>query len=198
MFKRKLRFLLLLPALFIVMWPGSSDFRTKVSPIASVEPKLITSEPCKHIQVTTVGVACETKYGFTARVAFPNIDLKRVLAGDGYLPQADAVFTEKQTTIESKIYRNIDFSLEWAPVTPEYLQIYIHEYIPYWGNRVPYRLFWSARHDECSLSDCGEWHPVNQKGEILPPDVEGLRPDLAADSNFNGVPAAFWNVHIVP
>jgi hypothetical protein len=198
MFKRKLQLLVILPALVIFVWPGGSDFQIKEAANSSTEAKPVLSEPCEDIQITTARVACKTKYGFTARLDFPQIDLKNVLAGNEYLPQAEAVFTEEQTTIGSKTYRNIDFSLQWAPVTPEFLQIYIHEYMPHWGNRVPYRLLWNTRYEECSVQNCMEWRLINQTGEILPPDVEGLHPDLAADSNFNGVPASFWNVNVIP
>jgi hypothetical protein len=32
----------------------------------------------------------------------------------------------------------------------------------------------------------------------LPAAIEDLSPSLAADVNFNGVPAAFWNENIKP
>ena len=198
MFKRKLQLLMLLPALVIFIWPGSSDFQIKEAANSSTEAKPMLPEPCDDIQITTAGVACKTKYGFTARLDFPQIDLKNVLAGNEYLPQVEAVFTEKEKIIGSQRYQNIAFSLRWIPVTPEFLQIYISEYMPYWGNRVPYRLFWNTSYEECSVQNCMEWRLINETGELLPSDVEGLHPDLAADSNFNGVPAAFWNVHLMP
>ena len=198
MFKRKLKFLLFLPALFIAIWPGSNHVQTKEPSIPSLEPKAVNPEPCEAIQITTVGVACQSRYGFTASLDFPQIRLKTVLDGDEYLPETEAVFTENEKTIGSTTYRDIAFILQWEPVTPEFLQIYIAEYLPHWGNRVPYRLFWKVRYEECSVQNCLEWRAVNETGEVLPPDVEGLNPDLAADSNFNGAPAAFWNVNLAP
>ena len=38
----------------------------------------------------------------------------------------------------------------------------------------------------------------SEKGEFLPSDVKELPSDLAADVNFNGVPAAFWNTKVSP
>ena len=198
MFKRKLQFLLFLSALFIAIWPGSNHVQTKEPSIPWLEPKAVNPDPCEAIQVTTVGVVCESRYGFTAHLNFPQIDLKTVLGGDEYLPEAEAVFTEKEKTIGAKTYRDIDFYLQWEPVTPEFLQIYIPEYLPYWENRVPYRLLWSAHFEECPVQSCHEWQAANETGEILPSDIEGLHPDLAADANFNGVPAAFWNVNVIP
>ena len=37
------------------------------------------------------------------------------------------------------------------------------------------------------------WDPHNQGGEILPSQVQGLPPSLAADLDGNGVPDAYWN-----
>ena len=193
-----LQILQLLPALFTVIWSVDSDFRTHESLTSSLQPQVRVTGPCTAIQVMTAGVVCESRYDFTARLDFPQIDLKAVLDGDEYLPHTEALFTANQKTIGSKTYRNIALSLQWQPVTPEFLQIYLHEYIPHWGNRVPYRLLWSVRYEECSHQDCAEWLPINETGEILPSDIEGLPPDLAADSNFNGAPAAFWNVNVIP
>ncbi|HEY9706609.1 MAG TPA: hypothetical protein V6D48_00225 [Oculatellaceae cyanobacterium] len=198
MFKWKLQILLLLPALLVAALPFRSDFWTKEDPIPLLESDPVLPTPCKEITVTTTGVTCETIYGLIAHLSFPEIDLKSILAGTGYLPQAEAVFTGKEQKIGSRIYRNIVFSLEWKPVTPEFLQIYIQEYILYWGNQVPYRLFWSVRYEECSFPACVEWQSVHKAGEVHPADIQGLHPDLAADSNFNGVPAAFWNINVIP
>ena len=198
MFKWKPPLFLLLPALVTVIWPVDSNFRTHDSLTSFIQPQVRVTGPCTEIQVMTAGVVCESRYDLTARLDFPQIDLKAVLGGDECLPHTEALFTAKQKTIGSKTYRNIALLLQLQPVTPEFLQIYIHEYIPHWGNRVPYRLLWSARYEECPVQNCIEWQSVNEMGEVLPSDVEGLHPDLAADSNFNGVPAAFWNVNVIP
>ncbi len=144
------------------------------------------------------GVICNSKYGFVARLDFPKVDLKDVLAGEEYLPRASTELTAHQKAFGNKVYRNLVFILRWEPNTPEFLQIHLKEYLPYWGNRVPYRLFWSARYEVCPVENCTEWVTVNEKGEFLPPDVNDLQDDLAADVNFNGVPAAFWNTNVNP
>jgi hypothetical protein len=197
MLKPRFQFLILLPVFLMVVRTASIDFEMKAPP-AGASKQAAISTLCEELQITSIGVTCQSVYGFTARLDFPQINVNRVLAGDEYLPQAEAVFTEKEKIIGSQRYQNIAFSLRWIPVTPEFLQIYIPEYMPYWGNRVPYRLMWNTRYEECSVQNCMEWRLINETGEILPPDVEGLHPDLAADSNFNGVPAAFWNVHLIP
>jgi hypothetical protein len=52
------------------------------------------------------------------------------------------------------------------------LQIYLKEYLPYWGDRIPYRLFWNAQYDVCNES-CST---LNDKAEFLPTDIENLSP----------------------
>lgn len=155
-------------------------------------------EVCQVIQVTATGVVCETISGFMVRLDFPPVDVGSVLSGHEYLPREDAVFTIAEGTLGLATYRNLEFSFQWEPVTPEFLQMHLQEYLPHWENRIPYRLLWSARYEECALNNCVAWQTVSKRGEILPADVDRLSPGLAADSNFNGVPAAFWNVNLIP
>jgi len=91
-------------------------------------------------------------------------------------------------------YKNLTIILQWKPVTPEFLQMYLSEYLQYWGNRIPYRLFWNTSYELCDES-CSIY---TDSGEFLPEDIDGLSPTLAADSNFNGMPASFWNMNIKP
>lgn len=163
-----------------------------------MEANPVIPEVCQVMQVTTTGVVCETVYSFTARLDFPQVDVESVLAGREYLPHNEAVFTVAEGTLGLAIYRNLEFSIHWEPVTPQFLQMYLNEYLPHWENRIPYRLLWSARYEECALQNCAAWQTVNKSGEILPADVDRLPPALAADSNFNGVPAAFWNANLIP
>ena len=199
----KLQSVILLPVLLVLALPVTSDVRL-------VEPDMVAPEskasildaagilPCTELQVTSVGAVCKSELGMVARLDFPEVDLQRALAGSEYLPLAKAVFTVDEKTVGDKDYRNIAFVLRWEPATPEFLQIYLKEYLPYWGSRVPYRLFWNARYEECSIDHCTEWLTVSEKGEFLPSDVKYLPSDLAADVNFNGVPAAFWNTKVSP
>jgi hypothetical protein len=198
MFKWNVHFLMLLPALLFLVLPAGSDFQIRDHRGVVLEPEVIASSPCSEIEVTRVGAVCKSTYGFIARLDFPEVDLERVLAGEEYLPDAKAVFAQEEKTIGDKTYRDVVFSLDWKPVTPEFLQNYIHEYIPYWGNQVPYRLLWTARYQECSIKNCAEWTTANMNGEFLPSDIKDLQNDLAADANFNGVPAAFWNTNVLP
>jgi hypothetical protein len=199
----RLKLIILLPALFSIGLLAGSNVAAKERRIVDVDPRVAflieeNPSPCVKLQITTAGVVCKSKYGILARLDFPEVDLKIVLAGDEYLPEARALFTEKEKTIGDKTYRNISFLLRWESNTPEFLQIYLKEYLLYWGNRVPYRLFWSAHYEVCPVENCTEWVTVNEKGEFLPPDVNDLQDDLAADVNFNGVPAAFWNTNVSP
>lgn len=199
----KLQSLILLPALLMLalsitryFWAGENDFFAPESESVALN----VAEPlrCQELQVTKLGVVCQSRFGILMRLDFPEVDLTSVLAGREFLPQAKKVFTADQTTIGENAYRNIAFMLRWEPATPEFLQIYLNEYLPYWGNRIPYRLFWNVQYEECSINYCALWQIVSEQGEILPADVKDLTSDLAADVNFNGVPAAFWNTRVIP
>jgi len=201
MFTFSLQFVILLPVLLFLALPAGSEVHAKARSILAPEPEVAIpveedASPCEELQVTSDGVLCKSKYGLMARLDFPEVDLKSALSGGEYLPQARAVFTADEKTVGDKDYRNIAFVLRWEPATPEFLQIYLNEYVPYWGNRVPYRLFWNTRYEVCSLENCTGWVVVSGQGEFLPSDVANLQGDLAADINFNGVPAAFWNTKI--
>jgi len=186
--------------LFLTLQVGS-DVQARERSIVAPESKIAvldveTPLPCAELQVTSAGVVCKAKFGLVAHLDFPEVDLKSALAGSEYLPQARAVFTADEKIVGDKDYRNIAFVLRWEPATPEFLQIYLNEYVPYWGDRAPYRLLWSVRYEVCSLENCIGWVVVNCKGEFLPSDVDDLQDDLAADINYNGVPAAFWNTKV--
>jgi len=199
----KLQSLILLPVLLVLALPITSDIQPGERNIVAPESKATVLDaagplPCIELQVTSVGAVCKSGLGIVARLDFPEVDLKGALAGRENLPQARAEFTADEKTVGDKTYRNIALLLRWEPATPEFLQIYLKEYLPYWGSRVPYRLFWNARYVECSIDHCTEWLTVSEKGEFLPSDVKDLPSDLAADVNFNGVPAAFWNTRVSP
>lgn len=199
MFRFKFQLIILVPALLILGFLVGSDWAIKEH--HSVAPKVPVGEnpsPCEELQITSTGAICKSRYGFVVRLDFPKVDLRRALAGEEYLPHARTELTVHEKTFGNKVYRNIVFVLRWESNTPEFLQIYLDEYLPYWGNRVPYRLFWSARYEVCSIENCTEWVTINEAGEFLPSDVNDLQDDLAADANFNGAPAAFWNTNVSP
>jgi len=203
MFKFNLRFIILLPVLLYLVLPAKSEFQRKDQVAVAPESEIFApieknTLPCSELQVTSTGAVCKSRFGLVASLDFPQVNLKSVLAGDEFLPQAENVFTADEKTVGGKSYRNIAFTLRWESNTPDFLQIYLDEYLPYWGNRVPYRLFWSARYEECLEEDCTNKALVNEKGEFLPSDIKDLDSGLAADANFNGVPAAFWNMNLIP
>lgn len=145
--------------------------------------------PCESLQITAAGAVCD---GY--RLEFPEVLMKDVLEGDHHLPRQSGFVSTSEKVVGGAVYRNLTLGLRWEPATPEFLQIHLEEYLPYWGDRIPYRLFWDAQYEMCSES-CAA---VYEKGEILPAGIEDLPPSLAADVNFNGVPAAFWNENIKP
>jgi hypothetical protein len=145
--------------------------------------------PCKSLQITEAGAVCD---GY--RLDFPEVIMKYVLEGGKYLPRQSKLVFFSEKVVDDAVYRDLTLGLRWEPATPEFLQIYLEEYLPYWGNRIPYRLFWNAVYEVCSES-CSTLY---DEGEFLPADIEDLSPSLAADINFNGVPAAFWNENIKP
>jgi hypothetical protein len=203
MFKFNLRFIILLPVLLYLVLPAESEFQRKSRAAVAPQSEVVVpieenTIPCSELQVTSAGAVCKTRFGLVASLDFPQVNLKSALAGDKFLPQAENIFTADEKTVDGKSYRNIAFTLRWEPNTPEFLQIYLNEYLPYWGNRIPYRLFWSARYEECLDEDCTNKALVNVKCEFLPSDIKDLDSSLAADANFNGVPVAFWNMNVIP
>ncbi len=143
--------------------------------------------PCEFLEITASGAVCDDY-----RLEFPKINLKEILDEDRYLPHRSKTVFISEKFVGGIMYRKITLELRWEPATPEFLQIYLEEYLPYWGNRIPYRLFWDAQYEVCNET-CSAF---SDAGEFLPEDIEGLSLSLAADVNFNGVPAAFWNVNI--
>ncbi len=145
--------------------------------------------PCASLQITETGAVCD---GY--RLDFPEVNMKDILEGGNYLPrQSEFVFFPVKV-VGDTVYKNITLVLRWESATPEFLQVYREEYLPYWEDQIPYRLLWNAQYEVCSKS-CSTLY---DEGEFLPADVENLSPALAADVNFNGVPAAFWNRNIKP
>jgi len=145
--------------------------------------------PCESLSISTAGAVCDGN-----ALDFPEVNLKDVLDGDSYLPHKSTNVFVSERLIRAVVYRNISLELRWDPATPSFLQMHLAEYLPYWENRIPYRLFWNAHYEIC-YEFCSEFYG---KGEFLPEDIEGLPSSLAADINFNGVPAAFWNENINP
>ena len=145
--------------------------------------------PCQLLSITTAGAMCDGN-----ALDFPEVNLKDVLNRDSYLPHKSTTVFVSERLIHAVEYRNISLELRWDPATPSFLQMHLAEYLPYWENRIPYRLFWSAHYEIC-YEFCSEFY---EKGEFLPEDIEDLPSSLAADINFNGVPAAFWNENINP
>lgn len=198
MLKSWFRFTVFLPLLIGFLLPTDGTLQNERDTI--FEPKLDSADavPCSELDITHTGVSCLSPSNTQLELDFPQVDLESVLAGNEFLPQAEKIFQLGGIVTADEQYRNITLSLRWEPVTPDFLQIYLKEDLPYWGHRVPYRLFWSINYELCSRGDCTEWARFEQKGEVLPSDIPDLPSDLAADSNFNGVPASFWNTHVTP
>jgi len=172
--------------------PGTVDGRIRMGQSSLADQSVQADReifPCKSLSITTSGAVCDNH-----QLDFPEISMKEVLDGDRHLPQnSTTVFISKEF-VRGAVYRNITLVLRWDPATPEFLQIHLKEYLPYWENRIPYRLLWKADYEVCY-----DWCSAHtDAGEFLPEDIEDLPPSLAADVNFNGVPAAFWNENISP
>ena len=121
-----------------------------------------------------------------------------VLAGEQFFPNIEATFPEKDQRINGVQYRNITFVLRWESTTPDFLQVYMTDILPAMeGKGIPYRLLWRARYEICTAESCETWTEIKDRGEYLPLDIPDLPEELAADSNFNGVPASFWNTNLV-
>jgi hypothetical protein len=149
------------------------------------------------MQVSRTGAICESPYGFTARLDFPQVDVDSVLASEELFPTTEATFSADDQVIDGVQYRNITFVLRWESTTPDFLQAYMTEIEPAWeGKGIPYRLLWRAGYETCAAESCETWTEVKDRGEYLPLDIPDLQEELAADSNFNGVPASFWNTNL--
>ena len=152
---------------------------------------------CQNVAVSRTGVICESLYGSTARLDFPQVDVDSVLTGKQFFPNVEAVFPVDNLTTNGVRYRNVTFVLRWESATPDFLQVYMTDIEAAWeGKGIPYRLLWRAHYEVCALERCETWIEIKDKGEYLPLDIPDLPEELAADSNFNGVPAAFWNMNI--
>ena len=152
---------------------------------------------CPKLQISNTSAICESPYGFTARLDFPQVDLESVLAGEQFFPNTEATFSADDQAINGVQYRHITFVLRWESTTPDFLQVYLTEIEPAWeGKGVPYRLLWSASYETCPVESCETWTEIKDRGEYLPLDIPDLPEELAADSNFNGVPASFWNTNL--
>jgi len=153
---------------------------------------------CPEVQVSRTGAICQSFYGFTARLDFPQVDLASVLAGKQFFPNTEVIFSADDQVISGVQYRNITFVLRWESTTPDFLQVYMTDILPRWeGKGIPYRLLWRARYEICAAKRCETWTEIKNRGEYLPLDISDLPEELAADSNFNGVPASFWNTNLV-
>lgn len=152
---------------------------------------------CPKLQISSSGAICESAYGFTARLDFPQVNVESVLAGGQFLPETEAAFSADDQVIDGVQYRNITFVLRWQSTTPEFLQVHMTDILPGWERRgIPYRLLWRANYETCAADGCATWTQVMDRGEYLPIDIPNLPEELAADSNFNGVPASFWNTNL--
>lgn len=165
------------------------------SNLASTDSASLTF--CPKIQVSRTGAVCTSPYGLTARLDFPAVDVGSVLAGEQFFPNTEAAFSAPDQVIEGVQYRNITFILRWESTTPDYLQVYLEDILPDWdGKGIPYRLLWRARYETCAAKSCESWAEIKKRGEYLPREIPDLAEDLAADSNFNGVPVSFWNTNL--
>jgi hypothetical protein len=195
----------LLMVLIFMVFPsaGNADAQAKTHPVFSHEPEVSPAAAenlsfCSKVQVSRISAICESPYGFIARLDFPQVDINGVLAGEQFFPNIEATFPVKDQWVNGVQYRNITFVLQWESTTPDFLQVYMTDILPGWeGKGIPYRLLWRARYEICAAKSCETWTEIKDSGEYLPVDIPDLPENLAADSNFNGVPASFWNTNLV-
>ena len=201
MTKKQPRFIFLLSVLIFFALPssgGATRARSVVSRDLEKTPAVIEGLAfCQRVEVSRTGAICESSHGFTARLDFPQVDVESVLAGEQFFPNTEATFSVDDQVVNGVQYRNITFVLRWESTTPDFLQAYMTEIEPAWeGKGIPYRLLWRANYETCAARSCETWTQVKDRGEYLPLDIPYLPEGLAADSNFNGVPASFWNTNL--
>lgn len=196
--------IVLLSVLIFTAFPlaGNVDAQTKMRPAFSRMPEASPTATdnlsfCSKVEVSRIRATCESPYGFIARLDFPQVDVDSVLAGEQFFPNNEATFLAKDQQINGVQYRNITFVLRWESTTPDFLQVYMTGIFPGWeGKGIPYRLLWRASYELCAARSCETWREMKDRGEYLPLDIPDLPEELAADSNFNGVPASFWNTNL--
>jgi hypothetical protein len=198
-------FIALLSVLIFLVLPaaGNVDAQAKTRPVHARRPAVSPAAAenlsfCSKMQVSSTGATCASPHGFIARLDFPRVNVESVLAGEQFFPNTEATFPAEDQQINGVQYRNITFVLRWESTTPDFLQVYMTDILPAWeGKGIPYRLLWRANYELCVARSCESWTEINDRGEFLPLDIPDLPEDLAADSNFNGVPASFWNKNLV-
>ena len=201
MTRQQPRFIFLLSVLIFFTLPSSGG-TTQARSAVSRDPEVTTAAVeklsfCQIVEISRTGAICESPYGFTARLDFPPVDVDSVLAGEQFLPNTEATFSADDQVINGVQYQNITFVLRWESTTPDFLQVYITETLPGWqGKGIPYRLLWRASYETCSARNCETWTEMKDRGEYLPLEIPDLPEELAADSNFNGAPASFWNTNL--
>ena len=201
MTKKQPHFIFLLSVLIFFTLPTSGGI-THARSAFSRNPEISTASVenlsfCPKMEVSQTGAFCESPFGFTARLDFPQVDLESVLAGEQFFPNTETAFSADDQAINGVQYRNITFVLRWESTTPDFLQVYMTEIEPAWeGKGIPYRLLWRASYEVCAAEHCRAWFEVKDRGEYLPLQIPNLPDGLAADSNFNGVPSSFWNTHL--
>jgi hypothetical protein len=200
MTEKQPRFIFLLSVLIIFALPSSVE-ATQARSVVSRDPEITTAAVknlsfCQKVEVSRTGAICESPYGFTAHLDFPQVDVESVLAGEDFFPNSEAKFSAYEQVINGVQYRNITFVLRWESTTPDFLQVYMTDILPGWeGKGIPYRLLWRVSYEICAARSCETWTEIKDRGEYLPLDIPDLPEELAADSNFNGVPASFWNTN---
>ena len=201
MTKKQPRFIFLLSVLIFFALPSSGG-DTRARSVVSRSPEITTAvienlSFCQKVTVSRIGAICALPYGSTARLDFPQVDVESVLAGKQFFPNTEATFSVDDQVVNGVQYRNITFVLRWESTTPDFLQAYMTEIEPAWeGKGIPYRLLWRANYETCAARGCEIWTEIKDRGEYLPLDIPDLPEGLAADSNFNGVPASFWNTNL--
>lgn len=198
MIRTQQRFLFLLSTLILLsLSAGSAQASSVFTRNREATTAVDNLSFCQKVEVSRAGAICESPYGFTARLDFPPVNVESVLSGKEVFPNTEASYFAENQVIDGVHYRNIVFVLRWESTTPDFLQIYLTDILPGWeGHGIPYRLLWRASYETCASDDCVTWIQVNDRGEYLPLDIPDLPEDLAADSNYNGVPASFWNTNL--
>src|SRR5215208_1045971 len=67
-------------------------------------PALENLSFCQNVAVSKTGVICESSYGFTARLAFLQVDVERVLAGDEFFPNTESTYYVDNQVIHGMRY----------------------------------------------------------------------------------------------
>lgn len=194
-------FLFLFLSLSTLKLPAQHAIEDHEKDIFSLLPD---GSPCIDLSVSEEGITCKVGEPFwetTLFLVFPHlhineeeIDSIRSFPSSSISETIDFLEIPAEYDSSFLALKRVRIQLSLQPITPNHLMPYFSDIWPFWGgNRVPYMGRWEVSY--LALVD-DNWEAHQYSGRITPDDIPNLKPSLAADVDYNGVPSAFWNYQV--